>query len=91
VRVTEACGWGPIRKHQRPERAVCDHSVGCVVGVGMSQDDDPMLKPDGHRYDAPESRRTTLDKEIVYAVLGIVVVGLALLIATGTVPIFPRG
>ena len=57
----------------------------------MSDDDDPMLRPDGHRYDAPEPRRTTVDKEIVYAVLGIVVVGLALLIATGAVPIFPGG
>ena len=57
----------------------------------MSDDDDPMLKPDGHRYEAPERREATVDKEIVYAVLALVVVGLALLIATGTVPIFPRG
>jgi hypothetical protein len=54
-------------------------------------DDDPMLKPDGHRYEAPESRRTTVNKEVAYAVLAIVVVGLALLIATGKVPIFPTG
>ncbi len=58
---------------------------------GMSDDDDPMLRPDGHRYEAPESRDTTVNKEVVYAVLGMVVVGLALLIATGTVPIFPGG
>jgi hypothetical protein len=57
----------------------------------MSDDNDPMLKPDGHRYDAPESRDSTVNKEIVYAILGIVVVGLAVLIATGTVPIFPGG
>jgi hypothetical protein len=57
----------------------------------MSDDDDPMLRPDGHRYEAPESRDTTVNKEVVYAVLGMVVVGLALLIATGTVPIFPGG
>jgi hypothetical protein len=57
----------------------------------MSDDDDPMLKPDGHRYEAPERREATVDKEIVYAVLALVVVGLALLIATGTVPIFPQG
>ncbi len=57
----------------------------------MSDDDEPMLKPDGHRYDAPERRDTTVNKEIVYAVLGIVVMGIALLIATGTVPIFPGG
>ena len=58
----------------------------------MSQnDDDPMLRPDGHRYEKPESRETTLSKEVVYAVLGLVVVVLAILIATGTVPIFPGG
>jgi hypothetical protein len=58
----------------------------------MSQnDDDPMLKPDGHRYEKPESRETTVSKEVVYAVLGLVVVVIALLIATGKVPIFPGG
>ena len=57
----------------------------------MSDEDDPMLKPDGHRYEAPESRDTTVNKEVAYAVLGIVVVVLAVLIATGTVPIFPGG
>jgi hypothetical protein len=56
----------------------------------MSQnDDDPMLKPDGHRYDKPESRETTVSKEIVYAVLGLVVIIIAILIATGAVPIYP--
>jgi hypothetical protein len=56
----------------------------------MSQnDDDPMLRPDGHRYEKPESRTTTVSKEVVYAVLGLLVVVIAVLIATGTVPIFP--
>ena len=55
----------------------------------MSQnEDEPMLKPDGHRYDAPESRDTRINKEIAYAVLGVLVMVLAVLIATGTVPIF---
>ena len=59
----------------------------------MSQNDeeDPMLKPDGHRYEKPESRETTVSKEVVYGVLGLVVVVIAILIATGTVPIFPGG
>ena len=52
---------------------------------------EPMLRPDGHRYQEPESRETTVGKEVVYAVLGLVVVVLAVLIATGTVPIFPGG
>jgi hypothetical protein len=54
-------------------------------------DDDPMLKPDGYRYDKPESHDTTVSKEIVYAVLGLLVIIIAILIATGTVPIFPGG
>jgi hypothetical protein len=58
----------------------------------MSDDqDDPMLKPDGHRYEKPESPETTVSKEVVYAVLGVLVLVIAVLIATGTVPIFPGG
>jgi hypothetical protein len=54
-------------------------------------DDDPMLRPDGHRYEKPESRETTVSKEVVYGILGVVVVIIAILIATGTVQIFPGG
>jgi hypothetical protein len=58
---------------------------------GMTQnDDDPMLRPDGHRYEKPESRDTTVNKEVVYAILGVLVLVIAVLIATGTVPIFPE-
>ena len=57
----------------------------------MKHDDDPMLRPDGHRYEAPESDETRISKEVAYAVLGILVVVIAILIATGTVPIFPGG
>jgi hypothetical protein len=58
----------------------------------MSSDpDEPMVRPDGHRYDRPESRETTVSKEVVYAVLGLLVVVIAVLIATGTVPIFALG
>ena len=57
----------------------------------MSDDqDEPMLRPDGHRYEKPESRETTVSKEVVYAILGLLVIILAVLIATGTVPIFPE-
>ena len=57
----------------------------------MSDDhDEPMIRPDGHRYEKPESRDTTVSKEVVYAVLGLLVVLVAVLIATGTVPIFPE-
>ena len=59
--------------------------------MSQNDDDDPMLKPDGHRYDKPESRETTVSKEWVYAVLGLLVVLMAILIATGAVPIFPGG
>jgi hypothetical protein len=49
------------------------------------------LKPDGHRYEAPESKDTRINKEVAYAVLGILVMVLAVLIATGKVPIYPGG
>jgi hypothetical protein len=58
----------------------------------MSDEKDQMLRPAVHRYQAPpESKETRLDKEVAYAVLALVVVVLAILIATGTVPIHPGG
>jgi hypothetical protein len=59
--------------------------------MSQNDDDDPMLRPDGHRYEKPESRETTVSKEVVYGVLGVLVVVIALLIATGRVPIFSGG
>jgi hypothetical protein len=55
----------------------------------MTDDDDRLGRPDGHRYEAPESDETRVNKEWTYAVLGIVVLVLMVLIATGTVQIFP--
>jgi hypothetical protein len=46
-------------------------------------------RPDGHRYDAPESEESRVSKEWTYAVLGLLVVLLLVLVATGTVQIFP--
>ena len=54
----------------------------------MARDDDRYGRPDGHRYDAPESDDDRRSKGWDYLVLGLVVVVLLLLIATGTVPIF---
>jgi hypothetical protein len=55
----------------------------------MADDDNErMARPDGHRYDAPESREETRSKSWDYALLGILVVVILVLIATGTVPIF---
>jgi hypothetical protein len=54
----------------------------------MTDDDDPMVRPDGHRYDEPEPDEETRSKAIDYAILGILVVVLMILIATGVVPIF---
>ena len=55
----------------------------------MSDDDDKrMMRPDGHRYDAPESDEDRRSKGWDYALLGIVVVVILFLIATGKVPIF---
>jgi len=42
----------------------------------------------GKKYDAPEPPEETSSKGISYAVLGILVVVLMVLIATGVVPIF---
>ncbi len=42
----------------------------------------------GHKYDAPEPPEETSSKGISYAVLGVLVVVIMVLIATGVVPIF---
>ncbi|MGH3445962.1 MAG: hypothetical protein ACRDPB_11355 [Nocardioidaceae bacterium] len=54
----------------------------------MADDDDPMARPDGHRYEAPEPPDETRSKGVAYAVLGILVIVILVLIATGVVPIF---
>ena len=56
----------------------------------MGEDEERFARPDGHRYDAPESDDSRISKEWTYGVLGALVVLLLLLIATGTVPIFPH-
>jgi hypothetical protein len=48
----------------------------------------PYSRPDGHRYDAPESDDDRKNKSWDYLILGIVVLVLMVLIATGVVPIF---
>jgi hypothetical protein len=53
------------------------------------ENDERLGRPDGHRYDAPESEETRIGKEWSYAVLGILVLVILVLIATGTVQIFP--
>jgi hypothetical protein len=53
-----------------------------------ADENDPMLRPDGHRYDAPESEDDTRSKGWDYLVLGVLVVVIMVLIATGVVPIF---
>ena len=55
----------------------------------MTDDDERLARPDGHRYDAPESDETRVSKEWAYAALGILVLVLLVLVATGTVRIFP--
>ena len=53
------------------------------------EDDERYSKPDGHRYEAPESREETESKGIGFLVLGLVVIGLMVLAATGKVDLFP--
>ena len=57
----------------------------------MTDDDERLGRPDGHRYDAPESDESRVSKEWAYLALGILVVVLMVLIATGTVHVFPTG
>ena len=51
-------------------------------------DDDRAQRWEGHRYDAPETDESRISKEWVYAVLGILVLLLIALIATGKVQVF---
>ena len=54
----------------------------------MVDDDDRRGRPDGHRYDSPESREDRSSKSWDYLVLGVLVLVLLVLVATGIVPIF---
>ena len=56
----------------------------------MSEQDDQERPSrwEGHRYDAPESDESRMSKEWVYAVLGILVLVLIALMATGKVQVF---
>ena len=49
-----------------------------------------MGRPDGHHYDAPESDEERSGKSWTYAILGVFVVVLLVLIATGKVQLFPQ-
>jgi hypothetical protein len=52
--------------------------------------DDRMGRPDGHHSDAPESDDDRVGKAWVYLALGVLVLTLMVLIATGTVEVFPH-
>jgi hypothetical protein len=56
--------------------------------MSMADNEDPWFRQEGHRYDAPESDEDRRSKGWDYAILGILVVVILLLIATGKVPIF---
>jgi hypothetical protein len=53
------------------------------------RDEERLARPDGHRYDAPESHEERAGKQWAYGVLGLLFVVLMALIATGQVQIFP--
>jgi hypothetical protein len=54
----------------------------------VDDEDDPMVRPDGHRYERPEAPEETESKAWNYLILGVLVLVLMVLIATGVVPIF---
>jgi hypothetical protein len=55
------------------------------------QDEDQAGRTDGHRYDSPESDDVRSSKQWTYAVLGLLVLLLLVLAATGVIPVFPGG
>ena len=55
----------------------------------MSRGACPHLSRGDH--EKPESRATTVSMEVVGGALGLLVVVIAILIATGKVPVFPGG
>jgi hypothetical protein len=54
----------------------------------VANDDEKYARPDGHRYDSPESEEERSSKSWDYAILGVLVIVIMVLIATGVVPIF---
>jgi hypothetical protein len=57
----------------------------------IDDDEERRGRPDGYRYQAPDSDETRINRAWNYAALGLLVVVLMVLIATGTVQIFPGG
>jgi hypothetical protein len=58
------------------------------MATDRNDSDEPLARPDGHRYEAPESRDETRAKSWDYAALGLLVAVIMVLIATGVVPVF---
>jgi hypothetical protein len=54
----------------------------------VANEDEKYARPDGHRYDSPESDDERRSKGWDYAILGILVIVILVLVATGVVPIF---
>ena len=53
--------------------------------------DEPYFRDEGHRYERPDTMRERAPKTVTYAVLAVIVIVIALLIATGKVPMVPNG
>jgi hypothetical protein len=63
--------------------------VQAAEDVPVAEDDDePAGRPDGHRYDAPETDEQRTSKGWDYLLLGVLVLVLLVLVATGVVPVF---
>jgi hypothetical protein len=54
----------------------------------VADEDEKYARPDGHRYYSPESDDERRSKGWDYAILGILVLIILVLVATGVVPIF---
>jgi hypothetical protein len=55
-----------------------------------SEHDEQLMRPDGQRYQAPESEETQAGKGWALGLLALLVVVLLVLTSTGVVPLFPR-
>ena len=55
-----------------------------------NEDEARLARPDGSRYDAaPHAEESRVGRVLAYGALGVLVLVMVLLIATGTVEIFP--
>ena len=79
-----------MSRHRAGRTEHAEHQPAPAEHPQQSEHEARLMRPDGHRYEAPESDEERAGKSWAYAALALVVVLLMVLLATGAVPIFPR-